>query len=67
MSIPFYEIRRNAKGEYYFTLKGGNGKAVMYSDLYTTKQAVRDGIQSVRNIAPFADLRDLTGESVPRE
>lgn len=46
-----YEIKKNA-GQFRFNLKAANGKIVLSSERYTTKESARSGIESVRKNGP---------------
>ena len=50
----------SSKGEPYFVLKAGNGQVIGTSEMYSSASAMENGIQSVKNNAPTADLVDLT-------
>lgn len=39
-------------GQYYFNLKAGNGQTILSSEMYTTKTACVNGIESVKTNAP---------------
>ena len=55
--------RKNAKdGQYYFNLTAGNGETIGRSEMYTTKAARDKGIESVKNEAPVATVKDLSVE-----
>lgn len=60
MRLPKFEIKRNVTGEYYFTLKAGNGEVIAMSESYKTLQGCKRGISSVRRNAIFAVTKDLT-------
>lgn len=49
-------------GGYFWRLKADNGETLCHSEVYTTKQAAREGIASCKRVAPNADTRDLTGK-----
>lgn len=40
-------------GEYYFVLKAGNGESILSSEMYATKAARDNGIESVKKNAPL--------------
>lgn len=42
-----FVITTRANGEYQFTLKAGNGQAILASEGYSTKSACQNGIESV--------------------
>ena len=47
-------VKKTAKdGEFYFNLKAGNGETILSSEMYTTKTARDNGIESVRKNAPL--------------
>ena len=48
--------------QYYFNLKAGNGEIIGTSEMYTTTSARDNGIESVKNNAPNAEIVDETGE-----
>lgn len=43
-----FEIYTDAKGEYRFRLKAGNGQKILASEGYTSKAGCENGIESVR-------------------
>ena len=45
-----------------FDLKAGNGEVIASSEVYTTEAACKNGVQSVMNNAPIANLEDQTVE-----
>lgn len=47
------------KSEWRWNLKARNGKIIAVSEGYTTKQAAKRGITSVRFNAPFARIINL--------
>jgi len=52
MSNPVFELfKSSANAQYYFRLKAGNGKIILGSEGYTTKQSCRNGIDSVKENA----------------
>jgi uncharacterized protein YegP (UPF0339 family) len=55
-----FEIFTGVDGMYYFRLKARNGEIIAISEGYTTKQACRDTIKSVRVNAPFSRTIDKT-------
>ena len=46
-----------------FDLKAGNGEIIANSEVYTTKAACLNGIESVKKNAPVAPVEDQTVES----
>lgn len=55
-----FEIFKDARGEFRFRLKAGNGEVIASSEGYKTKAAAQNGVESVRNNAPAASLVDQT-------
>ena len=55
----WYEVIRDAKGEYRFRLKAANGEVVAVSEGYQAKASCLKGIESARRNAACA-VRDLT-------
>ena len=45
-----------------FDLKAGNGEVIATSEVYTTEDACRNGIESVQKNAPVAEVEDQTVE-----
>lgn len=57
---PKFEINKSSNGQYYFVLKAENGKIIATSEMYTTKESCKNGIQSVKDNAGIAEISDLT-------
>lgn len=53
---------RTVKTGVKFNLKAGNGEIIAVSEVYTTRAACLNGIESVRKNAPIAALEDQTVE-----
>lgn len=47
------------RGEYRFHLKAGNGEVIATSEGYTSKASAKNGIASVQNDAPGAEIVEL--------
>lgn len=45
---------------YYFILCASNGEPIATSEMYASKQGAQNGIRSVKENAPEAEIRDLT-------
>lgn len=43
-----FVIKTGTNGQYYFSLKAGNGQKILASEGYTTKSACQNGIDSVK-------------------
>ena len=50
-----------------FDLKAGNGEVIATSEVYTTEDACRNGVESVRKNAPAAAVEDQTEEGYATE
>jgi len=55
-----FELFEDARGEFRFRLKAGNGEIIASSEGYDSKAGALNGIDSVRDNAPAAILEDLT-------
>lgn len=55
-----FERRISTNEKDYFVLKAGNGEIIGKSQLYSTKQGMENGISSVKNNAPTAEIIDET-------
>ena len=50
-----------------FDLKAGNGEVIATSEVYTTEDACRNGVESVKKNAPVAAVEDQTVEGFAAE
>lgn len=57
---PKFEISKSSNDKYYFVLKAGNGEVIATSQMYSTKESCKKGIQSVKDNAINAEIEDLT-------
>ena len=55
-----YDRRTASNGDPYFVLKAANGEPIGASELYSSKQAMENGIDAVKREAPGAPVDDLT-------
>ena len=55
----WYEIAKNAKGQYSFVLKAGNDQVVLRSEQYESKPSAQGGIASIQKNAPSDERYDL--------
>jgi len=54
-----FEIKQSTDKQYYFRLQAtGNSKTILSSERYTTKNACREGVDSVKNNAPYDSRYD---------
>ena len=58
---------RAVKTGFKFNLKAGNGEIIAVSEVYTTKSAALNGIESIRKNAPIAALENQTVEGYAAE
>ena len=47
-------------GRHYFTLKASNGQVIGQSQMYKSDSGLKNGVSSVRQNAPTAEVKDLT-------
>ncbi|HOO51612.1 MAG TPA: YegP family protein [Alphaproteobacteria bacterium] len=57
-SHPKYELKQAKNGDYYFNLTAKNGQVIATSEMYKSKAAAENGIASVRENAPNAQIED---------
>ncbi|HNQ14434.1 MAG TPA: YegP family protein [Pyrinomonadaceae bacterium] len=43
-----FEIKQSANGKFHFNLKAGNGQIILSSEMYESKSACQNGIDSVK-------------------
>jgi uncharacterized protein YegP (UPF0339 family) len=55
-----FEIYKDAKGEFRWRLRADNNQIIASGEGYTTKAACQNGIESVKNNAPKAEVDDQT-------
>lgn len=48
-----FELRKSSNSQYYWSLHADNDKKILASEMYTTKQAALNGINSVKTNAPL--------------
>lgn len=46
-----FEIKQSTNGKFHFNLKAGNGQIILSSEMYESKGACENGIESVRKNA----------------
>ncbi|MGH3193486.1 MAG: YegP family protein [Streptosporangiaceae bacterium] len=57
-----FVLAKRSTGQYHFNLLAGNGQVIATSETYEHKQSALNGIESVKNNAPGAEVDDQTGE-----
>ncbi len=61
MAYPKFVINKSSNDEhYFFNLHAVNTKIIATSEMYTTKQACRNGIEAAKINALIADIEDQT-------
>jgi uncharacterized protein YegP (UPF0339 family) len=55
-----YDRKESANGKFHFNLKAGNGQVIGSSEMYETKGAMENGIESVKKNGPDAKIDDQT-------
>lgn len=60
MAHPQFTLKTAKNGQFYFVLTAKNGQAIAQSEMYTTKSAAENGINSVKSNAPEANIEDQT-------
>lgn len=76
-----FELKTSASGKFHFNLKSGNGQIILSSEMYETRAAAENGIESVKKNAgddaryerktsakdePFFVLKAGNGEPIGR-
>ncbi len=56
---PKFEIYKDQKGEFRFTLKAKNGQIIVVSEGYKAKASCKNGIESVRKNAVDAEIIEI--------
>jgi uncharacterized protein YegP (UPF0339 family) len=57
-----FVLKKGSTGKYHFNLVAGNGQVIATSESYERKQSALNGIESVKNNAPDAEIDDQTEE-----
>jgi len=55
-----FEIKPSQNNQFYFVIIAPNNKVIGTSEMYTTKDACKDGIQAVKKWVPTAPVVDTT-------
>lgn len=53
-------VIKSSKAGFRFSLKAGNGETIAVSEVYSSEQSCRGGIESVKKNAPLASVEDQT-------
>ncbi len=60
MPEPVFEIYKDAAEKFRFRLKAPNGEIIAVGEAYESKDGCKNGIASVKENAPKAEIKDLT-------
>lgn len=55
-----YQEKEGANGKPYFVLHAGNQEVIGHSEMYSSREAMRNGMASVKKNAPIAETVDLS-------
>ena len=55
-----FVLKKSANGQLHFNLHASNGEIIASSEMYTTKDAAKHGIESVKTNAANATVDDQT-------
>ena len=58
----FFERKESSNGAPYYVLKAANHQVIAQSQMYKSKSAMENGIQSVIKNAQEGEVKDLTAE-----
>lgn len=51
-----FDLKQSSNGQWHFNLKAGNGEIIGTSEMYSSEATAKNGIQSVMNNAPSANV-----------
>ena len=60
-------VVKDSKSGPMFNLKAGNGEIIGTSEVYSSKAACKNGIESVKKNAPAAKIEDQTAENFEKQ
>ena len=55
-----FEIYQDSAGRFRFRLRAANNEIIAVSEAYESKSGCKNGIESVKENAPIAEIEDLT-------
>jgi len=58
MAHPAFQLKKAKNDKYYFVLTAKNGQVIAQSEMYNSKSAAENGIESVKTNAPQAEVDD---------
>lgn len=53
-----FDLKKTNNGQFMFNLVAANNQVILTSEMYTTKDAAKNGIESVRKNAPLDERYD---------
>jgi len=56
----YFELSNSSDGQFRFVLKAGNHETILTSELYKTKAAAQNGIESVKTNGKSETVKDST-------
>ncbi len=59
LTDDLYERKTSTNGKFYFNLKATNGQIIGTSQMYASQSGVAAGIDSVKNNAPDASIKEV--------
>jgi len=60
MAKAKFVINKSSNDKFYFNLYATNSKIIATSEMYETKDGCKNGIESVKDNAPKAEIDDQT-------
>lgn len=60
MAHPQFQLKQAKNDKYYFVLTAKNGQVIAQSEMYNSKASAENGIRSVQENAPAAEVNDET-------
>jgi uncharacterized protein len=54
-----FEIYTDGSGGHRFRLRASNGQILVVGDAYDTKEQCLKGIETIRKLAPYAEVKDV--------
>lgn len=58
-----FELFTDESGMHRFRLKASNGSVVVVGDAHETKESLLQTIESLRKLAPYAEVREASGSA----
>jgi uncharacterized protein YegP (UPF0339 family) len=55
-----FVVKKGSSGKFHFNLVASNGQVIASSETYETKSSAMNGIESVKQNAPDAEVDDQT-------